>query len=184
MTFLSTLKESKLFYSCLLWSTQSGWPQLSHCFVPGAAPHWVFSRSVNCLPITNILFFLLLYCSRHETKLTHRWHGGMSQGQPGWQRSSASPSWGDEDGVPGNRMTTAAGSQLCVLLSLLAWVPLLQIPLLTAGGVQPLWDMLYCDALRQIYSANRQLLALEEQGECSFLFLFFYALWMRCNLFF
>lgn len=101
----------------------------------------------------------------------------MSQGQPGCQRSPASPSWGDEKAVPGNRMTTAAGSQLCALLSWLAWVPLLQIPLLTAGGVQPLWDMLYCDAFRHRNSANNQLLALEEQGECNF---FFFSSFLLC----
>lgn len=44
----------------------------------------------------------------------------------------------EEKAAPGNRDTTAAGSQLCVLLSRPAWFALLQIPQLTAGGVQPL----------------------------------------------
>lgn len=44
----------------------------------------------------------------------------------------------DEKAAPGNRKTRAAASQLCVLLSRPAWVALLQIAQLTAGGVQPL----------------------------------------------
>lgn len=97
-------------------------------------------------------------------------------GQPGWQRSSASPSRGDENAVPGDRMTMGAGSQLCALLSWLAWVPLLQIPLLTAGRVQPLWDMLYCDAFGQKNSAN----LLYRNRENAMVFFFFFLSFLLC----
>ena len=60
----------------------------------------------------------------------------------------------DEKAAPGNRETTAAGSWLCMLLSWAAWVALLQVPQLTAGGVQPLWDTLQRDAFRHRNSAN------------------------------
>ena len=163
-----------------------GFPAALYRERPLQIPAEYFSRkSAACLHAArHISFALLLYSLSDEAKLTHSWRGWMSQGRPGCHRSPTSPSHSmrRQHQVIGRQHQLGAS---CVCCSPGQRGLLFSKSHSSQQAVCSHYETRYIvmTSGTETLPTTRYLLWRNREN-ATFFFLFFFALWMRCNLFF